>query len=84
MSEIPVTDIPYYRIYIFTFRLPEVLGCSICEVAAIWDETPLCFFPPDQLTAHLLAHDIFLIVVFPCILISTKLFLPTNALFIKT
>ena len=26
----------------------------------------------------------FLIVVFPCILISTKLFLPTNALFIKT
>ena len=29
-------------------------------------------------------ETIVLIVVFPCILISTKLFLPTNALFIKT
>jgi hypothetical protein len=55
MSEIPVTLL--YEIY-FTFRLLEVLGCSIYKIAAIWDQTPsLCSLPPDQLTAHLLAHD---------------------------
>jgi hypothetical protein len=32
----------------------------------------------------MLQLTIFLIVVLPCILISSKLFLPTNALFIKT
>ena len=40
---------------------------------------------PGKLSIKLCSTSVMLlIVVFPCILISTRLFLPTNALFIKT
>jgi hypothetical protein len=38
----------------------------------------------DALALDINMYCIVLIVVLPCILISSKLFVPTNALFIKT
>ena len=70
-----------YTIVIGTVR---ILQCRKC-LRICW-HCNYTVFSSSLVLVDVRSADVchFLIVVFPCILISTKLFLPTNALFIKT
>ena len=78
-----------YLMFLLKFRNSRAFGLlQVAQSLALqkeidyMDQAVLTIFRQSGYSMNL--HKLILIVVFPCILISTKLFLPANTLFIKT